>query len=55
MSGGPYEDEDIDNYIQQFQEKLDQINRLSNDARNGLKKLRPNYGLDWIEELKRRL
>lgn len=42
--------EDIE--VQKFMEKLDSINQGS--LRKGAK-LRPNYGLDWIEELKRRL
>ena len=42
--------DEIDNQILKFQEKLELINR--NSLRS---KLRPNYGLEWIEELRRRL
>jgi len=40
-------DEETERQIQTFKEKLDSIIRRE--------KLRPNYGADWIEDLKRRL
>jgi hypothetical protein len=41
-------DEETERQVQHFKEKLDSITR-------GERKLRPNYGADWIEDLRRRL
>ncbi len=49
--------DDLDRYIMNFQEKLELINQQQRAVPGTVirQKLRPNYGLDWIEDLRRRL
>ncbi|CDW73734.1 UNKNOWN [Stylonychia lemnae] len=47
------EEQQFELYIEQFRKNLEIINNNVGVVRNS--KLRPNYGLEWIEELRRRL